>query len=121
MTSDDLKLVSLFLPVVLILGGAVGGFSFYALLVRRLQRDHTAIWQSLGSPSYFPGDPRSHGNDYWYGALFDGIWRRDYLSVCDPDVVRLARISRIFLIGIFAGLACIALLVVWGLIIMLGG
>ena len=112
--------VALILTAALIGAGGLGGFFFYALLVRRLKLDHNDVWISLGSPSYIPAYTPGT-SDYWYGALFDWIRRRDYLKIPDPDVVRLASTSRILFIALFTGLACIAALVALSLAVMLWG
>jgi hypothetical protein len=117
----QLLLLSLFfVPVPLIGVGSIVGYIFYALLVRRLQQQHNEVWACLGSPSAFPSWPPA-GDDYWYGAVDDWIRRRDYLAIPDPRLVHLARITRISSITVYAGLACIALLVLVGFIIMLWG
>ena len=109
---------AMFATMALTTVGGLGGLLFYALLVRRLKFDHGDLWQSLGSPSYVPA-PRGGGNDYYSGALFEWIWRREYLTVSDPDVARLARTSRTLFISLFVGLACIALTVAVGLVLIL--
>ena len=107
------------LSVVLILPGGISGFICYALLVRRLRLHHVELWRSLGAPSYVPAFPPP--DDYWYGALFDWIMRKDYLTGPDPNIQRLGRTSRLLFRGVFVGLGCIALATFFGLVIMLQG
>src|SRR5262249_37292701 len=112
---EVLFLAVLGIPVVLIALGGLGGFSLYPALVRRLKLHHNALWLSLGSP----GDLPVNFQDYWNGALFAWIVRRDYLGISDPGTARLARICRLLFLCIFAGLACIALLVLGGLVLFM--
>jgi hypothetical protein len=123
MTPHSLAVVFVFFLVaaaVLIVVGGIGSVFLYALLVRRLRIEHQDVWLSLGSPSYMPATPYAGSSDYWYGELFNWVWRRDYLSLPDRELVRLACFCRLFYLGVFAGLACVAVAMIIAAAIMLG-
>jgi hypothetical protein len=111
-----LTLALLILPAALILCCGLGGWTTYALVVRRLKLHHNPIWIRLGRPPYIPSWPPA---GYYYGALFDWIWGGDYVEVSDVVTARLARTCRYLFFGVFAGLGLVALVTVYGLILML--
>jgi RsiW-degrading membrane proteinase PrsW (M82 family) len=68
-------------------------------LLRRLESQHPAVHESIGSPSLFLNNtPRNNL------LFFRWIWNRDFKSLDDSKSIALSRLVRSLLLGVLAGL-----------------
>ena len=68
-------------------------------LLRRLERQHPAVHESIGSPSLILNStPRNNV------LFFRWIWNRNFESLDDAKTIALSRLVRSLLIGLLAGL-----------------
>ena len=80
---------------------------FYPRFLFRLQNDHTAIWQELGCPKYI--DFRAKRTIAVLGYLI----KRDYLTVNDDSLKKMATNARLSLIG------CLISIVLFNVLILI--
>jgi hypothetical protein len=68
-------------------------------LLRRLESQHPAVHESIGSPSLFLNNtPRNNV------LFFRWIWNRRFESLNDSKSIALSRLVRSLLLGLLAGL-----------------
>jgi hypothetical protein len=82
----------------------------YPRLITRLRTDHPTVWNALGSPRYIDLRPRRTA------ALLRFLLRRQYLAVADEPLRVLASRARASLIGAYAGIALIAVLMLFSVV-----
>ena len=71
-----------------------------ARLLRRLEKRHKAVHESIGSPLLIMNNtPRNNI------LFFRWIWNRDFQSLQDPHSVALASVVRLLLVSLLCGFA----------------
>ena len=90
--------------VVVLFLSAITGLALQWRFLSLLRTRHAQTWESLGRPSLFWNNSVAN-----VCAVFQFLWRKDYLALGDPQFAKLAQVLRVYNVAYIILFLCVVI------------